>query len=96
VLILLPKEVIKHDPHNAKGVDNSLDRSRVDAQARGTPKLGALAHSALMKLALTHTVKYQLNILWLSRPLKVAFRIQAAFHTIYEMLTPNTRFSTKS
>jgi hypothetical protein len=67
VLILLPKEVIKDNPHNAKGVDSSLDRCWVNAQAMGTPKLGALAQSALTKLALTHTVKYQLNIWWLSR-----------------------------
>jgi hypothetical protein len=66
VLILLPKEVIKDNPHNAEGVDSSLDRSWVNAQAMGTPKLGALAQSALT-LALTHNVKYQLNILWLSR-----------------------------
>jgi hypothetical protein len=43
VLILLPKEVIKDNPHNAEGVDSSLDRSWVNAQAMGTPKLGALA-----------------------------------------------------
>jgi hypothetical protein len=47
-LPLLPKELGTHDSQNATRVDNSLNKSWMNAQARGTPKLGALAHSAFL------------------------------------------------